>query len=504
MKKNVKNILNFLFLFVFVLLIFTSIWTRKFFGAVTFDEILFHLMVPIEGTNTSTFTSFIVSALIPAIFVTILLFILLNYKFKYSINLSLNFRGKEFSFNIFPFNKITCIIIYIGIFIGSILFTAYKLDAVTFAYEYTNPSTFIEENYVDPRNVNIEFPEKKRNVIYLFLESMESSYSDVESGGIIETNLIPNLTRIANENINFSNTEKLGGTLSTNGATWTAGAMVTYHSGIPLKVDIGGNSYSGFESFLPGMYNFGDILFDNGYNSELLIGSNANFGGRRDLFTQHGNYKIFDWWYTVDNGFKKEEDYNNWWGFEDYELFEFAKEELIDLASREEPFNLTMLTVDTHFEDGFLSNKCYPKFGNHHKDVIYCNDGMINNFLQWVKEQDFYENTTIVIVGDHLTMDVDFFDEYDSNYTRTVYNTIINSAVETNNSKNRTFMTFDMFPTVLTAMGVKYDGDRLGLGTDLFSDSKTLAEEYGYEYVNDELKLKSIFYDNTFIYNKKD
>ena len=54
---------------------------------------------------------------------------------------------------------------------------------------------------------------------------------------------------------------------------------------------------------------------------------------------------------------------------------------------------------------------------------------------------------------------------------------------------------FDIFPTTLSALGATWEGDRLGLGTNLFSDEKTIFEEYGYEYVNNELKKKSSFYN---------
>ena len=37
----------------------------------------------------------------------------------------------------------------------------------------------------------------------------------------------------------------------------------------------------------------------------------------------------------------------------------------------------------------------------------------------------------------------------------------------------------DLFQTTLAAMGTKIDGDRLGLGTNLYSDKETLAERYG-------------------------
>ena len=46
---------------------------------------------------------------------------------------------------------------------------------------------------------------------------------------------------------------------------------------------------------------------------------------------------------------------------------------------------------------------------------------LVNDFINWIKEQDFYENTTIVIVGDHLTMQSDFYEEKEG-YKRSIYN----------------------------------------------------------------------------------
>ena len=50
-----------------------------------------------------------------------------------------------------------------------------------------------------------------------------------------------------------------------------------------------------------------------------------------------------------------------------------------------------------------------------------------------------------------------------------------------------------MYPTVLAAMGVKIEGNRLGLGTDLFSNEPTVFEAFGPDYVNKELAKKSEF-----------
>lgn len=52
-----------------------------------------------------------------------------------------------------------------------------------------------------------------------------------------------------------------------------------------------------------------------------------------------------------------------------------------------------------------------------------------------------------------------------------------------------------MFPTTLASLGVEIEGNRLGLGTNLFSNEKTLIEKYGIKYVNKELAYNSSFYN---------
>jgi len=89
-------------------------------------------------------------------------------------------------------------------------------------------------------------------------------------------------------------------------------------------------------------------LAQEGYSQTLLIGSDATFGGRRLYFTEHGNYDIVDYNYALQSGMIPA-DYKVWWGYEDQRLFGFAKEKLLELSNQEEPFNLTMLTVDYAF-----------------------------------------------------------------------------------------------------------------------------------------------------------
>ena len=203
-----------------------------------------------------------------------------------------------------------------------------------------------------------------------------------------------------------------------------------------------------------------------------------------------------DYYYAINNGWLPK-DYNVWWGYEDKKLFEFAKKELLEISKNDEPFNFTILTVDTHFTDGYYDETCNSKkFSGQYENVFYCNDNMIYEFIKWIMEQDFYPNTTVIISGDHLTMQGGFYKNLD-NYQRTIYNTIINSEIKNpTNTKNRLYTVIDMYPTTLAAIGAKIEGEQLGLGVNLYSDKKTLPEELGYYYLAQELSKNSTFYND--------
>lgn len=114
--------------------------------------------------------------------------------------------------------------------------------------------------------------------------------------------------------------------------------------------------------------------------------------------------------------------------------------------------------------------------------------------MEWVQEQSWYENTTIVICGDHPTMDGDFCQDVPSSYMRKTYICYINAAVtQENPERTRTFSVLDDFPTTIAALGAEIEGDRLGLGINLFSSEDTLIERDGLDKVNSEFRKNSRF-----------
>ena len=356
----------------------------------------------------------------------------------------------------------------------------------------SSKSSDIYENlYKNTNNVKITFPENKRNLIIIYLESMETSLTSEKNGGAFKTSRIPELEEIALNNLNFSNTEKLGGAHTLTMTAWTLAASVGGSSATPLLPTIR-NGYRKVEKFMPRVKTLGDVLKSEGYNLKIIQGSDINFAGTKEYFKLHGNYEIFDLNTAKKRGYI-DEDYFEWWGIEDKKLFKYAKTEIEELASRNEPFQVTLFTMDTHFKDGYLDESCKTPFIDQMSNVYACSSKMTNDFINWIKEQPFYENTTIILLGDHITMQNEYYNDY-QNYTRTIYNAFINTPTKTTNNKNREFSALDMYPTILASIGAEIEGEQIGFGVNLFSEEQTMIEKLGLSKFNHEILKKSDYY----------
>ena len=473
------KIVKYLLVYILVLLLSFCIsltrWGLAQFGNVNFDEILFQLRTPILSTEENIIKVFVYNAIVPAIIISIIVFIVVIFIYKYLTKKNKNTLRKIF----------VTILIILSICIPIVCLD--KFDFFQYLEVQMTNSKFIENNYVNPDDVEIKFPKEKKNLIYIYLESYESSFFSKELGGVKSSNLLEPMTEITKENVNFSNTDKIGGARGVYGSSWTSAAIMSMSCGIPLKLRI---SYKTMEDNATGI---GDILESEGYNQEWMMGSDARFGNRESFIKGHGNFKIEDYYTLIDEG-KIDEDYKEWWGVEDKTLLNLAKNEIKDLSSKDKPFNFTILTSNTHVQDGYTDKACKKKYKDPYSNSVYCNAIEVNEFLRWIQKQDFYKDTVIVISGDHLTMQNHYFKKSDE---RRVYNLIINGPKTTNNH-NREFSTLDMFPTTLGALGVEIEGNRLGLGTNLYSNEKTLMEKYGYKKFDKELSYRSKYYLDTF------
>lgn len=487
-SKWILPLLIFLLLIFSFFLYFSLQYLLDNWEELTVEEILYHIKSPMGGASESLVQLFILSVLLPAVGLSVLLifFYFLPEKKFPLISRTIFFAKKK---------------MYLGFcfFIALLFFSLTLIDAWdsislgSYLSSQLHSSKFIEENYVDPKGIELHFPEKKRNLIYIYMESTELTFMDEAHGGAFPDNLLPEMTALSKEGEDFSGEgDSRNGGIALPGATWTMGAIFAQSTGLPLKISIEQNSMDSQKAFFPSVTALQDILKEEGYTQKFLLGSVGYFGGRELYMKDHGDVKVEDFSYWKrKNKFPK--DYWVNWGFEDEKLYSYAREELSNLAKENKPFNLTLLTVDTHFPDGYVCRLCQNNYpDNQYANVYRCASRQVTDFVNWIKKQDFYENTTIVISGDHPTMDRDFCDHVPKSYQRKVYTVFLNSAAKRKDRNKREYSTFDYFPTTLAAMGVEIPGNRLGLGTNLFSGESTLTEKFGKEEKK-ELEERSDF-----------
>lgn len=420
MKKKLLLILNiivkillFLILFILFLAEASCKWFLSTFGEMDFSIVVYQLFSPMEGTSAGILNDYIAACLYPSVARTVAVFLV--YVFwevvtrKICIDIGIRLFKKSWKLHVS--HKGGRVIKHVGISICMIaLLIGLSNKMITMgvpAYleEVSQDSTLFEDYYVDPDNVAVDFPERKRNLLLIYMESMEATYASTD----------------------------------------------------------------------------------------------ATFGGRRAFYDQHGDYMILDYAKAIENEIIPS-DYLEYWGMEDEKLYSFAKQQLSNIAQEGKPFNFTMLTVDTHHPVGYACSLCQDQYGDQFANAISCASRQVYEFIMWCQEQEWYEDTTIIITGDHLSMNNTFWDDI-GDYERNVYNCFINvpEGIYPVQSKNREFSALDLFPTILASLDTRIEGDRLGLGTNLFSDEPTLPEMLGREKFEKELKLYSKYYFVNFV-----
>ncbi len=462
---------------------FSSLWYRRVYGDTGFDSVLYTLIGGVGGVQTGLLLDYVLGGLLPAVVCTagqVLLFCLLR-------------RGK------WKPSRLAARVVTLALSLALLMFSAFDIGLVQYAYARMQLSDLYENEYVDPNSVQIQFPEQKRNLIYIYLESMETSFLDKQQGGAMDVDLIPELTALAQNHVNFSHNDSVGGLVEVPGATWSVGAMVAQTAGVPLitpsHIKDWQNGYGKEGVFLPGLTTMSNILADNGYYQSLMMGCDSNFGGERVYAQTHQVDKIYDLYTGWEDGIVPN-GYFAWWGFEDKYLFEYAKQELTEISKGDQPFAFTMLTMDTHHIDGYTCSLCENDRAESYENVLSCSSRQVAAFVEWIQAQPFYENTTIVITGDHFSMDSAYFSRnVDKGYVRHGYNCFINAPIQAENTKNRVFSSLDMFPTTLAALGCQIEGNRLGFGVNLFSHQETLPEIYGYSVFCGELSKRTAYYE---------
>ena len=342
---------------------------------------------------------------------------------------------------------------------------------------------FYEKNFKKVEGKN----EKKRNVIIVFAESFNKEYA--EFGDI---------------KVKDDDAVKFDSLVEGYAQKWTQGALFSAFTGVHIhylssffryKVKANKNIRKSYHEneigqfykfYTPKINSFGKIAKKNGYQNIFIKGSNINFSGTKDLLLNNG--------FDEDDIYGKDELLNSidpseivisefmFKNIVDESIYKIFKKKIIEI-DKTKPFLAIMLTCDLHIR---YVNDAGEGLDEDVKKAIY----NLNDFIEWFKEQDFYKDKTLVVIGDHNRMGKGIKGDDE------IYNAFFNlpdNLVE-NLDTNRTFNQIDMFPTILDIMGSELNDGQAGLGVSLFSNKKTIAEKYSYSEQKDIFSKYDRFY----------
>ncbi|HEY0334215.1 MAG TPA: phosphoglycerol transferase I [Stenotrophomonas sp.] len=240
---------------------------------------------------------------------------------------------------------------------------------------------------------------RRRNVVWIYAESLERTYLDERTF----PGLTPNLHRLAAQGLDFR------GIASPEGTGWTIAGLVASQCGVPLTTAPGDeNSMDRMALFLPEAQCLGDYLRLQGYANHFIGGANAGFAGKGRFLASHGYDEVRDLGYFRARGVGPE--HFSAWGVHDDVMLDDAWDAFQTLSEAGQPFLLSTLTMDTHHPAGHLPLRCQ---GQHYDsalgrigmlDAIQCSDRLIGQFVDRIRNSRFADDTLIVIASDHLAM----------------------------------------------------------------------------------------------------
>ena len=348
---------------------------------------------------------------------------------------------------------------------------------------YTNStSTLYENHYVHPDNIDIQFPEKKRNLILIYLESFENNFANEKH---YQKNLIPNLSALQKDG-EFSNKHH-----SLTGSDYSIASIVASQCGIPLRFtqerDIWSSKY-----FLPQATCFAELLKKEGYQTSLVKAADITFTNANIFALTHGYNKALGVdEILADIPTNERSSYiGTFEGVKDRVLLDFAKQKLASF-DKDKPFMLTLFSLDTHTPGYFQDQICSHSF-NDLRDIFMCSDKTFSEFINWLKESPYWENTTVVILGDHLLPSRIKTIGYPK---RGIFNAFLNTPEGLKIDNNKKFSTYDIAPTLLESLDIKLSPRAFGLGRSLFAKDLTLVEKLGASEFKILLRKKSDIYN---------
>lgn len=258
-----------------------------------------------------------------------------------------------------------------------------KTSATKNPYLYLPSATakgIVDSLYISGGNTKQVLHAKRPNVLFIIWESFTSKALSINENG---KEVTPGFNQLKKEGIFFSNVYASGDR--------TDRGLSAILSGYPALPQ---TSIVRFPSKSAKVMSLSQVFKSKGYGTSFYYGGQTEFANIKSYLIQGGFDPIVD----ILSFSKK--DQNSKWGAHDGVV---ANRIFNDLAKASQPFFSTWLTLTSHepFETPvpvvFEGSDDTNKFLN----SLHYTDAVIADFISKAKQQQWWENTLVIIIGDH-------------------------------------------------------------------------------------------------------
>ncbi len=255
--------------------------------------------------------------------------------------------------------------------------------------ELADIENYVRANYKQP-NDDMFGIAKGKNLIFI---SMESTQDFVINAKVNGQEVTPFLNKFVKESYYFDNFYHQTGQGKTSDSEF-----LVENSLYPL------NRGAVFFTHSQNQYKaMPQILSEQGYSTASLHANNKSFWNRDIMYKAFGYqrfYEINDYDVTEENSVN--------WGMKDKEFFEQSIAHLKEMDAKGKPFYAKFITLTNHFpftldeEDRSIDEfNSSSKTLNRYFPTVRYTDEAIEQFINRLKEEGLYEDSVIVIMGDH-------------------------------------------------------------------------------------------------------
>lgn len=337
--------------------------------------------------------------------------------------------------------------------------------------ELTDIENYVRANYKEPNEKLAGIAEDK-NLILISLESLQSFVINNTLNG---EEITPFLNSLINESYYFENFYHQVGQGKTSDSEF-----LLENSLYPL-----GRGAVFFTNAENEYTTLAEKLLEKGYTTAALHPNSKSFWNREAMYESIGYERFYD----IED-YEVTEENSVGWGLKDKEFFSQSIDHLKELQATGSPFYAKFITLTNHHpytldeEDAtigkFDSNS--KTLNNYFQTVRYM-DEAVEQFFTELKENGLYEDSIIVMYGDHYGISENH-NEAMAKYLGTEGITPYDSAqlqrvpliIHIPGQEGQTISTvsgqIDLKPTLLNLLGVDSNED-IQFGSDIFSEDKT-------------------------------